>query len=234
MLKTMDFKNGTEIEKELNRILLSYRPTPKKHNDANKMIDELLEYGLKTKKLRQGDVDYYNKRKNEHKNGDIRTHMEFYVNLKGGQKREHKVFLYFIEWLKEQEKIKGKNREIRWELYGSDMAGEIIICSSFGKEEIDYTEPDYKVFIGEKDFLVEAKSFFTDPHFKIFNLEKYIKRDALMIFKYSNRYYLYGKTVMKNILKIKKTGTYGTEVVTTDQNYINELLKLRIIKEVKC
>ncbi|HUS51797.1 MAG TPA: hypothetical protein VMZ91_16635, partial [Candidatus Paceibacterota bacterium] len=152
MIDLICLKTGLDVEKEINEIISSAINYSISHVEASKEIDKLFEYGKETGKFSKSEIADYMRRKNRHGNGRARTHLEFALNLFGGQKEEHKVFLHLVEWLK-----KNKTEEIKWELHGSDYKGYLMIVDCKNKKKV--IEPDYRLYIGEKQSLVEAKSF---------------------------------------------------------------------------
>jgi hypothetical protein len=218
------FKTGEEIEKEFNRIILLAKYYEISHIEANSILEELFNYGSETGKFTKEEVKSYIDRKNCHKDGTPRTHLEFAFNLQRGQKKEHGVFLYLIEWLK-----KNIEEEISWELNGSDLDGYIMIVHKDRKKTFD---PDYRVSIDTRKYLVEAKSFYESPSFKIINLRKYKICKAIMIVKYDERYYLFKKASISDILKKVVENKWNQKVIHVDQNYIDELIEKDFIKEI--
>jgi len=224
MIDTILLKTGKDIEKEMNRIILIASAYQVSHIKANKELNELFNYGKETGKFSKAEIEDYMRRKNCHGNGRPRTHLEFAFNLSGGQREEHKVFLYLIEWLK-----KGKTEEIKWELYGSDLKGYVMIVNN----KNNVIEPDYKLSIGEKSCLVESKSFYDVPKFKIANLKKYKERGAYIIMKYDGRYYFCSVLSISYMLKQKIIKWAEQDAVEINQKCIDKLIEKKVIREIR-
>ncbi len=221
----LQLKTGLEIEEEFNKVISLAITNKISHIEAERILDELFKYGEKTGKFSKKNVEYYMDRKNRHKNERPRTHLEFALNIYKGQKEEHEVFLYFVEWLE-----KSRNEKIEWELNGSDLRGYMMIVNKNKKEVI---KPDYTVRIENKRCQIEAKSFRQPPWFKIANLKEYEKCNASMIVKYNNRYYLFKLPSIIHMLKNKERIIgWNQEVIKINQNYINELIEKKFIKEI--
>ncbi len=232
MIKTIDiskFKTGLDIEKEINRLILLAMNYEISHIIARERIDELFDYGKESKKFPKSDVDFYMKRRNCHRDGRPRTHLEFGLDLRKSQKKEHKVFLYFIDYLK-----KDGIKEVTWELYGSDLDGYLKIINYHGKSKTSYSDPDYLVHKEDRDYLIEAKSFETPPTFKIANLIKYKELKSYIVLKYLGKYYLFGSKAINLLFKEKRIQIHEQDGVMIDQVFIDKLIKNNEAKRVIC
>ena len=227
-----EFKTGIEIEKEINRIMLLAINYKISHMEANKEVEELIQYGRKIKEFSKEDYDSYMDRKNTKWNGEERTHIEFAINLKNGQKNEHKVLEYFVEYLKKRE-LKGRNREVRWKWYGSDRVGYIMIYN-FWKRNDNPTKPDYIIWRDEHSIFVETKFFNSKyyPRFKVVNLNSYLKEEAFLAIGYKSKHYLFKKFGIEEILKNKKEWRWKQWTVVVSDKQLIDLLDKKIIKEI--
>jgi hypothetical protein len=223
MLYLKQFKTVEEVEKEWNRIILLCRKFEKSHVEGDEELDALWDYAVESKILSPADIDGYMKRKNCHRDGRPRTHLEFALNLNFGQKDEHNAFLYFIDWLKNK-----REDDIRWELNGSDMDGYVFLSTKSKK----IFEPDYRVFIGEKSRLVESKSFHVQPTLKIVNLKKYKKRKAVIVLYSFGKHYLIKKGAINYLLEKEIVIWSGYDSVELTSSDISELLEQKHMEEI--
>lgn len=230
MIETLnleEFKTGLDLEKEFNKIVMLARTYSINHIEANNLLNEIYDYGMESGKFTKLDNKEYMRRRNTHRNGKQRTHLEFALNLSSSQVKEHQVFLYFIEWLKNHNNVK-----IEWDFNGSDYDGYIMISSFYDRpdKEVSVIEPDYKLFFSNRTYFVEAKSFFTPPTFKVANLNKYIEIEkCYLVFKYFDQYYSMGLKGLKEISKMEKSYNWEQETIDVSQKNINNLVENNFI-----
>jgi hypothetical protein len=205
------FKKSTSIglEKIYNEIAIMARNKLITHDFANKKMEELYNYGIESGKFSRDDNISYLKRRNCRKNGKKRTHLEFALNLRKGQKDEEEVFLYFVKFMK---KIH-PDKKIIWELYGSDHKGYVMIVNFHNRKKIHVSSPDYKMKIGNETSLVEVKSFNDPPTFKICNLKEYKRCESYIVFRHIKTYYLCNPEGVKEILEMKKGYRWDQDVI---------------------
>jgi len=232
MIETLDlskFKTGLELEKEFNRIIRLVIKNEITHSEADGLLDEIYEYGLNSGKFSEKDNIEYIERRNTHNDGRERTHLEFALNLSRSQIEEHRVYMYFIEWLKNN-----TDKEVKWNFYGSDYDGYIFIVD-YKNRNIDVTNPDYNLFMGSTLYFTEVKSFYSIPRFKIINLIKYVNlKKCYLVFKYAGRYYSMGLNGLKKLLTMERGYNWKQETVDVSQKDINDLLKKKLLMELKC
>jgi len=234
MIDTMDltkFETGLDLEKEFNRIVLLARSYEISQVEAGEMLDEIYDYGVSTGKFTKSEQKYYMDRKNTNRDGSPRTHLQFALNLINGQAAEHKTFLYFVEWAKKEK----KGRTITWELNGSDLEGYVMIVKSdklSNKNGDGITEPDYKLYVDKRKYLVEAKSFKTPPFFKVNNLEKYKTRKAYLVFQYNKRYYIFRTPAIESLLEFNYRDGCGQKIVQINQQILDILKEKETIQEI--
>lgn len=229
MIETLDltkFKTGLELEEEFNRIIQLALDYKLSHVTAQDLLTEIYDYGRKSGKFPLEDHKNYMKRKNKFHDRE-RTHLEMAMNIKQCQDREHKAFLYFVEWSKERY----PDKKIEWEYNGSDAQGYIMIVN----EKLRKTfEPDYKISIGDNVSLIEVKTFFIPPTFKIRNIIKYRRfkeNTCYMVFKHKSKYYLTGYNGMGEILKLPKRYEWDQNTVVMSEENINNFLEKNWIME---
>lgn len=222
--------NGLDIEKEMNKIIYMVKTNDVRFEEGEKLFDELFEYGSKSGKLSKKDVRSYVQRRNKNSNGKIRSNLGFALNLCSGQVNEHKVMLYFCEWLK-----KNISPNVTWELNGSDLEGYLIIVdfwNRLSKNKKLVTEPDYTICINGKSFLLEAKSFYDIIDFKVGNLEKYKKRESNLVIKCDKKYYFFRHSAIDFLLKQQTKEKWNQNVVNVTNELLQEMIKNNIVKEI--
>ncbi len=236
MIDTMDlskFKTGLDLEKEFNRIVLLARNYEMNHIEAEKMLTDIYDYGVKSGKFSKKNHKSYMGRRNCHKNGKLRTHLEFAFNLYNGQMNEHKTFLYLLEWTKSRH----RDKKITWELNGSDLEAYMMIVSfkngKKGKNGNCPSEPDYRLDIDDRSYLIEAKSFITPPTLKIINLEKYEQRKSYIIIQYLKRYYLFRTPIITHLLKVRRENNWKQKTIELTQADLDKLVETSNIMEIK-
>lgn len=222
-----EFKTGEAIESEINRVLQLGSNGEMDGESVNSYIEDLLEYSFMSNLISRVDNQSYYNRKNNNRDGSERTHLQFFINLKKCQKREHEeAFMPFFNWLKEKEQ-NGKNRNIRWEYHGSDEVGYIMIVNFSGRGD-NPLPPDYKITIDNKIIKVEAKSFRNIPCYKLTNLRGYVKEKAYVAMFYNGKNYYIREAGLKYLLNDVKNHTveYGRKkVIKTNQKYIDEMIE---------
>lgn len=168
---------------------------------------------------------------------DPRSYLRFFLDIKIFQAEEHKTFLKFIK------RIRKDHHNVKWESFGSDINGKVIIAN-FKTRFYQAAEPDYLIVVDNKKYYIEIKNFKNDQIFKISNLKRYLKKDTHMIIKCNqlgvNKVFEYGPQSMKYLLKNKKNNTkWGKNVIrvginNSDKDIIfDELLDKKLVKEIK-
>lgn len=234
IVETLDltqFKTGLELENYFNKIVMLAKTYQMNHVAANMLLDEIYGHGLKSGKFTKEENVSYLRRRNYNRDKTPRTHLEFALNLSRGQVQEHKVFLYFVDWLKKV----NPNKEIRWEFNGSDYEGYIMLIAVKNRpsKKTCVYEPDYKLYLGNEIYLVEAKSLGTPLTFKILNLQKYLDAKCYLIFKYLNKYYSSGLSGIRQILSMEREPNWGQDTIIMSQNNIDKFLENKLFAEFK-
>lgn len=221
------FKTGLELEKEFNRIIKLALTYQMDQIEAEQILEEIYDYGASSGKFTKGDQTYYKKRRNVRNNGTERTHLEMAKNIQECQKREHRVFLYFVEWLRKE----NPDDTVGWAYNGSDDVGYMMIVNDQLRNVI---EPDYKVKVGKRVRLIESKSFFTPPTFKIANINRYRThgKKCFLVFRYKKKHYITGFYGMEHILKLPKIKKYKQPTVIMSEENMNKFLDKKWIKEL--
>ena len=223
------FETGLDLEKEFNRIVTLARIYEMDHTEALSLLDEIYDHGVASGKFTKADNKDYMRRKNSHRNGKNRTHLDFALNLSSSQVQEHKVFMYFMEWMR---KVNSKKKT--WYFNGSDYDGYIMISNFYDSPdgETCAAEPDYKLTMGDKEYFVEAKSFRVPPNFKVANLKKYAGlKKCYLVFMYSNRYYSMGRDGLEKILGMGQGDCWDQKTIIISQEDIDDLVKNNLFLE---
>lgn len=234
MIDTLDFKKiktGLELEVEFNKVIEKAFNHEIDNESAEEILEEMYNYGVKSKKFSQKEHKYYMMRKNTQGNR-LRTHLEMAKNIKIGQDNEHITFLYFIKWLKNEY----SNHKIEWKYNGSDADGYIMIVNeSLNKVK----EPDYAISIDGENKLIEVKNFrnpLSPPKFKKANIIKYTKykkEKCYMVFTYKGKYHLVSPCGIKNILRLAEGDGWQQKTIIMSKENISNFVKNNLIKEFK-
>lgn len=235
MLDLSKFKTGIKLEREFNRIVTLARAYKISHIEADRLLDEIYDYGRKENLFTKKDHQKYLKRQNFHPDGRPRTHLDFALNLSRGQAGEHDVFLYFLKWSKRNIVEEEREERVKWDFNGSDLEGYIIIVDFSSRRKC--VEPDYKLIKDKTTRLIESKSFKTVPFFKELNLLEYLREEAkgtkvFLVFRYLGRYYMLGSKAIRKILRMEKSYSCGQNVIEVSQKCIDDFLEKKIIKEI--
>jgi hypothetical protein len=221
------FDTGLKLEAEFNRIkdlALSYKLS---HVEAEEILIQILDHGLESGKFPKSDYDYYMRRRNT-KGGRKRTNLEMARDLEESQKKELVAFLYFYKWFKKQY----PNDNISWKNHGSDQKGYIMIVNSKLRKVI---EPDYEITKNGKTILIETKTFFLSPIFKIANIKKYRSygnKKCYLVFKYQDKHYLSGFYGMARFLELPIKENFEQPTVVMSDNNISKFVEQQFIKEI--
>ena len=224
------YKTGLELEVEFNRIInlaLSYKMS---HVLAEELLTEIYNYGLKSKLFSISDHAFYMIRKNTNNDGSARTHLEMARNIKNSQKREHTAFLYCFKWFRK----KHPNEELSWMHYGSDEKGYIMIVNSKLRTVV---KPDYEVARENRILLIESKTFYNPPEFKVANIIKYKKYEdedkiCYLLFRYKHKHYIVNFKGMEMLLKLPWKNKWKQNTVVMSEENIKIYLEKKYIKEL--
>jgi len=213
------------IEKKIQEIAETLSP-----REAEQQIIDILKMAKRSGDFTKEDIRNYNYRK------DDRTNVEFIKHLRKTHIEEHKTFLYFYNYMVEYRKTK----VVSWESYGSDIDGYIMIAN-FKERSERPSNPDYKLTIGDKFNLIEAKNFYKEHWFKVTNLKKYKEKEAWIIVGSEGKYYLYSKKAVNMLLSMKRKAIkiHGKPSIVITKNKINnshfileELMEKKLVKEI--
>jgi hypothetical protein len=224
------FKTGLQLEKYFNNIATLARNKMITDALANDLLDKTYNYGVETGLFSKKQQASYRNRQNSRQNGVPRSHLEFLIDIYKRQQKEHEAFLYYIESLER----KYPNEKIYWEYNGNDNCqGYIMIVSLKNRSGAYITEPDYKVYIGEKIYLIEAKNFFHPPVFKVSNLNNYIKVGSFVVFKSGDKHYITAVGGIRKILEKPQERVFEQACIRMSKSDLNEFVEKGWFHEVK-
>jgi len=219
------FKTGLELEVEFNRVIQLALADKLNNISAEEMLTEIYDYGLKSKLFSRSDHKFYMRRKNTRENRE-RTHLEMAMNIKNSQKKEHVAFLYCYKYLKQ----KHPNETLSWKYYGSDEKGYIMIVNSNLRTVV---EPDYEVTREDKIILIESKTFYNPPKFKIANIKKYMTyEDCYLLFRYKQKHYIMNVKGMGRLLELPIVDDWKQGTVVMSEENIKFFLENEYMKEL--
>jgi hypothetical protein len=159
-----------------------------------------LESGKFDKKI----IDRLDRRRDADGKNKGRTYARFFIEISEGIRKEHAVFL---KWIEHMESLGYK---MMWEKYGTDAIGLAFV-------EVVDDRPDYIVSINNSPFfIIDAKTCPVDTFntFKTGDLKHYVKYNASMVvcmgdFKSEEpelkSFAFYGPSAIRHLLKLDST-----------------------------
>ena len=201
---------------------------------ANKKVVELIREAYRNGIFSKKDLECFDHRRDKLDGSKPRTPVKFIIDLKQRHEREHVTFLHFYDWC-----IKEFNEKFGWRAIGSDMRGKVMIANFWQRYDCP-SEPDYKVWPAKREkemMFVEVKNLGEKHWFKVYNLRKYAKRNAVVVVGSGGLYYLYRSKTIPKLLKIRSTAykkKWGTDCIVVSQDGANAHFNLQgLIKRKK-
>jgi len=191
-------------ERPIDRKVSKYFEGEISESKLNKEIKEYLKEGVLNGKFTKSIMNRLDRRRDSNGKKKGRTYARFFIEISEGIRKEHAVFL---KWIEHMEKI---GYQMKWEKYGTDAIGLAFV-------EVLDDRPDYIVSINNSPFFViDAKTCPIESinTFKTGDLKHYVKYNASMVVCMGDiklkdpilkSFAFYGPSAIRHFLKLEST-----------------------------
>ena len=182
-----------QAEKSIENLLSQCYKGEMTEEETNEEIDKIVHSGV----FSEEDIENLDFRRDPEKQ---RSYTNFFKNIMKSHEKEKKVFLSFVEHLK------SKGHLVKWEPFGTDEVGKVIIAS-FNEIVRNPSAPDYKISVDNNSYKpCEVKSFSHYQRLKVKDLERYIKYVSHLVVGMSGFLVWYPPKTLKHLLMIPRKG----------------------------